>query len=309
MVSAPGKILLGGEYAVLFGAEAVVSAVNRRAQSQYFQDAAKDTSMIVHSVMETAAAFLSGRGLPIHPDAWVSVQSIGFRIGKLKLGLGSSAAVAAAAVGAVFDAHGLSIAENRMAILQVAQDAHRAAQKGQGSGADVAASVLGGTLLYTVNKAPMPVSLTGLHIAVVFSGRSVSTEQMIGRIAAYKDRDRRGYDVRMAELTAVAMDLAAAYRGGKPLDIIEVSRAYGESMDHLGIAAGVNIVTKEHRCAMTLAEEIGGAAKPSGAGGGDIAVALFDSDAALKEFRVQCIRHELVPLDLVINAEGLRVDS
>ena len=80
-------------------------------------------------------------------------------------------------------------------------------------------------------------------------------------------------------------------------------------MDRLGIAAGVQIVTKEHRCAMTLAEEIGGAAKPSGAGGGDIAVALFDSEEAKREFRVQCIRHELVPLDLEVNAPGVQLDE
>ncbi len=307
-VSAPGKILLGGEYAVLVGAEAVVTAVNRRAVARYCSSCPKDTSAIVQSVMQTTDTYLRRRGATMNPNTWVTVQSAGFRLGKLKLGLGSSAAVAAAAVGAVFEAGGLPIATCREEILAVAQAAHRSAQKGKGSGADVASAVMGGTILYAMSGPPEPVSLTGLHLAVVFSGRSVSTEEMIGHITAFQKRDAEGYAKRMAELTASAADLASAYRNGLPREVIRASSAYAESMDRLGRAARVSIVTKEHRCAMTLAEKLGGAAKPSGAGGGAIAVALFDTEEALSEFRIQCIRHELIPLDIEGGAVGLKAD-
>lgn len=309
LVSAPGKILLGGEYAVLLGAEAVVTAVDRRAFATFLPHAPKGTSVVVHSVMKTARSFLKKRGISMNPDAWVSVQSSGFCIGKLKLGLGSSSAVAASAAGAVLEANGLPVEDHLEDILQTAQDAHFAAQDGRGSGVDVAAGVTGGTLLYTMSRPPVPVSLNGLYIAAVFSGRSVSTSEMLGSLGDFEKKDSRGYDDCMSDLVACAGKLAEAYRCGLPRKIIGASKAYGESMDRLGRAAGTAIVTNEHRCVMTLAEEAGGAAKPSGAGGGDIAVAFFDSEDALHAFRMQCIRHELTPLNLKMNAPGVKLES
>ena len=307
-VSAPGKMLLGGEYAVLFGAEAVVTSVNRRAHARWLPKGPRESSVIVREVLRAARDPLSKRNIALSDAAWVSVQSSGFKIGKLKLGLGSSAAVAAGATGAIFEAHGLPIRDHQTEILQTSLAGHRAAQDGKGSGADVAAAVMGGTILYRMNEPPRRVSVRGIHIGVVFSGRSVSTQQMIEKIDIFKEREPNVYRAVMDELILCAGSMSQAFRADKPREIIESARAYGESMERLGRAAGVGIVAKEHRCAMTLAEEIGGAAKPSGAGGGDIAVAFFDSEAALHEFQIQCLRHELTPLDITADAEGLRVE-
>jgi phosphomevalonate kinase len=269
----------------------------------------KDTSEIVCFAMEAASSFLEQGGINVDPNAWVTVRSNGFRIGKLKLGLGSSAAVAASAVGAIFEAHGLSIENHLDDLLDISIAAHRRAQQGQGSGVDVASSVMGGTIIYAMSKRPIPVTLTGLRIVVVFSGRPVSTEDMLRSIEMFESLNPKGHLDCMSELMSSAAALSSAYREGDAPKIIAASREYGACMGRLGRAARVNIITKEHQCAMTLAHEIGGAAKPSGAGGGDIAVALFDSDEAAVEFRKQCVRHELTPLDLEIGVPGLRVEN
>ena len=51
-------------------------------------------------------------------------------------------------------------------------------------------------------------------------------------------------------------------------------------MAALGRAAGVEIATEEIAAIMSIAAELGGAAKPSGAGGGDVAIA-FGADPDL----------------------------
>ncbi len=308
-VSAPGKIFLGGEYAVLLGEEAIVTAINRRAFADYTIQSEKDSSIIVESVMKQTASFFRDKGVDIPYTAWVSVKSEKFRLGKLKIGLGSSAAVAVCAAGAIFEANGFSIKKNLNDILSVAKEAHSNAQQGKGSGADVAVSTMGGTISYRLNETPKPVLLGDIKIAVVFSGRSVSTEEMIHRIDDFKRRDSKSYTSCMSELSAAAKTLAESYKSGNTKDLINASAAYGESMDRLGGCAKINIVTKEHRCAMTLASKLGGAAKPSGAGGGDIAVGFFDSTEALNAFKVQCLRHELTPLNIKTNEQGLRVEK
>jgi phosphomevalonate kinase len=77
-------------------------------------------------------------------------------------------------------------------------------------------------------------------------------------------------------------------------------------MDGLGRASKTPIVTHEHRLMVRLALDAGGAAKPSGAGGGDIAVAVFRDSDSLKDFCRKCLRHELIPLDISLGAAGLR---
>jgi phosphomevalonate kinase len=89
-------------------------------------------------------------------------------------------------------------------------------------------------------------------------------------------------------------------------DIISATRQYGESMKRLGEAAKAPIVVAEHERASELASELGGAAKPSGAGGGDVAVAVFGGSDGAMRFRALSRERGLRPLDLTFGAQGLR---
>jgi phosphomevalonate kinase len=60
--------------------------------------------------------------------------------------------------------------------------------------------------------------------------------------------------------------------------------------------AGIDWDTPEHARIAGLAERFGGAAKPSGAGGGDVAVALLPDDDARLRFTDACRADGLVPL-------------
>jgi phosphomevalonate kinase len=306
--SAPGKLFLGGEYAVLKGAEAVVTAVGRRAVAFPGGSDEKD-SCLVASVREHVTRHLENTQTSFGGLSPVSATSSGFTVDHHKVGLGSSAAVAAAVTGLLFELAGAPVSQRREDILGVATDAHRAAQGGKGSGADVAAAVHGGTIVFSMSGAVEPLSLGGIRIVTVWSGRSASTSEMIGKIWAFEKERPKAHQACFEGLSAGAADFAEACRRGTPRDIIDAAATYGKLMDALGRVSGVPVITKSLRRIMNLAGSHGGAAKPSGAGGGDIAVAFFAEDEAVGSFRRECIRQELRPLDLEVDAPGLRRET
>jgi phosphomevalonate kinase len=306
--SAPGKLFLGGEYAVLNGAEAVVTAVDRRVLAVPTRQQQHE-SPILKVVREQILHFLENeRAKPMELPP-IQVRSRDFHIGGKKIGLGSSAAVSAAASGLLFELAGLSIAENRHKILEQAIAAHTASQGGRGSGADVAAAVQGGTLIFTTAGCVEPVHTNSIHLVPVWSGKSASTKELIKSIDAFRESDPLGHRECFDELQARAAQLAQAYRRENALNIIDATQQYGKSMDRLGRASQAPIVTKKHALIANVASSLGGSAKPSGAGGGDAAVAVFADGEAAARFRTMCYRYELIPLDLKTDAPGLCRDE
>ncbi len=200
------------------------------------------------------------------------------------------------------------IEEHRPTILSVATAAHREAQGGKGSGADVAASVLGGTFVFSLTGGIESVQLDGVHTVAVWSGRAASTAELIGKIQAFEARDKATHSSCFDAMEKAAQALAGAYRSGDPKSIIAATSDYGDQMGNLGRASGASIVTPEHKLITQLASDLGGAAKPSGAGGGDVAVAIFDNPEAATHCRSYCLRHGLIPLDISFGAPGLRLD-
>jgi phosphomevalonate kinase len=71
------------------------------------------------------------------------------------------------------------------------------------------------------------------------------------------------------------------------------------------VAASVPIVTDAFTRASELAKELGGIAKPSGAGGGDIGVAMFATPEAARLF-ARALPKPLAPLDVDLDRMGVR---
>src|SRR5690606_2525725 len=123
-------------YAVLRGAPALVTAVSRFAEA----DASRPAPFVTPEVAEALRELAPDRAAP-----WFDASSLRER--GAKLGLGSSAAILVASLGAL-DPPGADQPRPawRGRIYERALRAHRRAQGG-GSGIDVAAAALGGTLL------------------------------------------------------------------------------------------------------------------------------------------------------------------
>lgn len=305
VVTAPGKLFLIGEYAVLEGGPAVVAAVNRRAVAQYLPGL-EPMSPVVAAAVRAARAEI-GEASSALPEGSVLAASDDFVAGERKLGLGSSSAVAVAAVGAVFEAVGMSVEQCRERIFAAAYAAHREAQGG-GSGADVAAAAYGG-LVKVVRASsgaphvePLTIS-TGLHLVAFWTGQSAATPDMIQGVQRLAQRSPVAYRQLIAGLCETAERFVVELGAGSSTAAVAAADRYGRLMEQLGSTAQVPILTDAFRRAAELAKELGGAAKPSGAGGGDIGIALFATPETARLF-ARALPAPLAALDLDLDRAG-----
>jgi phosphomevalonate kinase len=308
MVTAPGKLVLLGEYAVLDGFPAIVAAVNRRASGQFVPGRAPESELVeiaVHSAAESL-----GPNRAAFPKGSVLVDTAAFSQNGVKLGIGSSAATAAVAVGAVLEMAGLAVAESTDLIFDVASAAHRAAQGGLGSGADVAAAVYGGLIHYTrPARGPAAIRrlppLVGVEMVVFSTGVPSSTVDCLQAVSAFAAANAETH----RQLLPPIADAVTRFEHGLfARDAAEIFAAIGAAyagMDMLGQAAGVPIVTPLLAHAAVLASEVGGAAKPSGAGGGDVGIAFLPDRDAAEEFRQRARDLSLGILDLFVDPTGV----
>lgn len=301
--SAPGKALLCGEYAVLDGAPAVVAAVNRRVVATW-SDEARSMPPEVVATLERARAKCG------HVPGVLHVDVSQLQHDRVKLGLGSSAAAAVAAAGAVFATHGHDLSDLRVKneVFACACDGH-ATVAPQGSGVDIAASTFGGFLRFARLGDDVELeALTppaDLAIRLVWTGRAARTSSLVAKVRELQERDRHGYAKVMGRLQALASEFANAFAGRNADEVVRAGASYFDAMDALGKAAGAPIVEGRLAEASRVATRFSGSAKPCGAGGGDVAIAFFADAEAARRFELACEGEGLHPIEVVWGASGV----
>lgn len=320
-VSAPGKLMICGEYVVLDGAEAIVAAVSARAYARWSAPPHDGSPLTLggspdwpgaphEAVVARRWAEASTR-----PDARTLVIDVSeLRQSQKKIGLGSSAAAAAAASGAVFDAAGLDVRDRavRARVLDAALGGHREVAP-EGSGADVAASVMGGFVRFrrlgdAVEALPLEWP-QAVEVATIWTSSEARTSDFVGAVRSFRQADPAGYRACARELAAESEQVASAAIANDSKALIEAVGGFGRAMGRLGEAAHVPILTPGLELVADLASRAGGSAKPSGAGGGDVAVAFFDDRDRRIAFETACRDRGLVVLSLALGAEGVRPEA
>ena len=216
--------------------------------------------------------------------------------------------------GALLASHGhdLDAPGMRRRALDLALAGHKAIAP-EGSGADVAAAALGGFVRFRLEQGKLaeaaPIAFPDALVRrVVWTGKEARTSEFVRAVRAYEARDASGYSVLRDELVAQATRLAEAIGRAELTEILAATAAYGAGMGALGRAAGVPIVTAELARIAELAHAHGGSAKPSGAGGGDVAIAFFTDLEGARAFDRACSEAGLTPLDLTLGAPGVRAE-
>lgn len=333
--SAPGKLVLVGEYAVLEGAPALVLAVDRRARVTIRPAPGEDTLVEARGAAAGVARYRANRvngptALPLvdailgaFGDALHLAQAPPFAatldttefVGRDgKLGLGSSAALTVAFAGAVAEHTGRAGDPGTRALDRLIA-VHRQFQRGRGSGLDVAASLSGGVISYRVTGADAQPTVDprrlpdALHLLAVWSGRSASTGHALARLEQWRAAAPAAHAARFAELTELATAADDAARRGDAGGLLAAVRAYGPALRRLGEAAGIDVVSAEHDAIESLARGRGAAYKPCGAGGGDVGLACSDDPAALAALRADLERAGYRALDIGIDHVGLQVQT
>jgi phosphomevalonate kinase len=305
--SAPGKAFLCGEYAVLSGAPAIVSAVDRRVVARWTR-LPPGAEVLPPEAEATLAAAREDFGQPPHH---LSFDTQRLYDGPNKLGLGSSAAVAVASAAAVvaLRGHDLTQREVRNKVFAIALRGHSTVAPG-GSGADVAAATYGGYVCFqkhrgapSVQPIELPPSLTCL---LIWTGKSARTSDLLAHVSRLGALEPKVHDRYMAALIEHATEFADAFQSGDGRGVIRKAREYHACMSALGAAAQAPIVNAELRRIAEWAWWHGGAAKPCGAGGGDLAVAFFLDRGAAEDFAAVCENDGLTRVHADWGAEGVR---
>jgi ERG8-type phosphomevalonate kinase len=234
--------------------------------------------------------------------------------GGRKLGLGSSAAVTVAAHGAVLAAAGLPLDEKRQAIFRACDAAHAEAQGQRGSGADVAAAVWGGVLAFQRPRdeespgGPLVVALAWpAHLAAILvdTGAAASTGDRVARWRTLAQRRPAVHGALLDRMRALAAVVHATLATSAE-SIVELVGRWNGALDELERLIDLPIRTPAHRRADELARAHGGAAKPSGAGGGDLAICFCPPDSAAA-LRARLEQEGLPPLPIALGGPGLSV--
>jgi len=271
--------MLFGEHAVLYGRAAVVGAVHCRLWVRarirtdgrlvirsgigQFNAPIRDTSapppalrFAVLAARQFAARFPVGLELDITSDFPPTI------------GLGSSAAVTVAVSQAAAELSGQPLPPDQL--LETARTIVRAAQDQVGSGADVAASVWGGVLLYHAADA-RPILLPGtVPLTVVYSGYKTPTPEVIRRVAARHEADPAGTERLFDESDRLAKAAAEAIRSGALPELGALMNAAQEVMEALGVS---DAMLADIVATLRATPGIYGA-KISGAGLGDCVIGL-----------------------------------
>ena len=305
VASAPGKLFLSGEYAVLEGAPAIACAVERRAHVRLLDSKTQERTQAARW-REAAEDLIIAQGFgESRADAGLAIETRALHTaGGTKYGLGSSAAVAVAVSGVLLAARGALPALPEQ--LRVASAVHRSRQGSGGSGADVVASLYGGVVAVTAGRVKRLKWPDGLACAVLWTGRSADTALALDRYRAVLRGGSRRAREALQRLAGKAEAVEQAWHSGSEA-ALEALASYGAAWQEFDQVAGLGIYSAAHRELLDLARSADCFYKPSGAGGGDCGIAVSRHPEALKRMRRAAAGKGYRPLDMELAAQGLTV--
>ncbi|MBT2501731.1 phosphomevalonate kinase [Curtobacterium sp. ISL-83] len=251
-----------------------------------------------------------------------------------KFGLGSSAAVTVATVGALDRFYGLGLTQRKrfqVALLATIRVNPRA------SGGDLAASTFGGWLRYSapdrerlaaqldtrsvsailgdtdpdggawagfdVQRLPAPENLA---LLVGWTGSPASTTKLVDVVRRHRGG---GYPAFLDESRACVDDLTTGLQTGDADRTLDALRRARGLLQRLGASVGSQIETERLTTLCDVVEAAGGAAKPSGAGGGDCGIALVPTDTDLTAIHRAWEAHDIRHLSVAVQAPEGSVDD
>lgn len=308
LMSAPGKAVLCGEYAVLDGAPAIVMAVNCRASVTLQSTNEASHSLAMSHRESSPVRFHFGKSaeiLPLGDDrpgldttlishVWRAIGapdagSISMQLDTrafydnesgAKLGLGSSAALAVALTSAL-----LRFSGDRREPGPIALAAHRAFQGGNGSGVDIAAALHGGIMAFNTTTQLATETLqwpTGMAYSLWWSGRAASTADKLRSLK--ENMATAAARTSAGKLRQGSERVLEAWRSGHSKNVLDSLQDYCGALQQFSADHRLGIFDAGHRQMHELAARNGLTYKPCGAGGGDIGIVFSTRQEALDNF-------------------------
>ncbi len=280
-VSAPGKLMLMGEHAVIYNRPCIVTAIGER--------------LTIHEGNPSGDTRFLDRAIALWGNPGMRLAATSSFSGSY--GFGSSSAVTVAALKFLRpDASNKELFDAAYKVVVGVQ--------GKGSGFDVSSAIYGGTLYFvTGGKVIEPISVQNIPLVIGYTGIKADTVTLMKEVSekmnAQPERVTRIYDAiaKLVNDAKVKMIEGDWERVGKLMDFNH------DYLRDLGVSS-------EKLESLIVAAKQAGAwgAKLSGAGGGDCMIALApkgkrkDIEDAIKSAGGQVIHS-------ILGAEGVRIEQ
>ncbi|MDH7476116.1 MAG: mevalonate kinase [Microgenomates group bacterium] len=299
-VSAPGKLMLLGEHAVVYGYPCLVTAVDKRLYVQAEIINNKEDEIIAPQVkesrfvLESIAQFKAKFGLE------KSVRIITKGDFSHRVGLGSSSAVTVATFKALSLLFKLPLTLRE--IFDLSYKVNLSIQ-GVGSGFDLATATYGRTIFFvTGGKIIEPLKINPLPLVVGYSGIKADTPFYIRKVAEAFKRRKEDLNQIFNEITKLVYQAKKAILKSEFKLLGELMTKNHQWLKKLGVS-----VPKLDKMVMAALEGGAYGAKLSGAGGGDCMIALVDQKNRRKvESAIKKIGGEIIKTKT--NAKGVKLE-
>jgi len=283
----PGKLMLGGEYAVLRPGGLCLAVAVGRLVELALGDPVPEPRLTLAAFGQswTVGADSTGSGLAGFAAAtlaWLAAQAglrplralhlrVGGAIGGAKVGLGTSAAVTVATLRAALAACETTWPADRVAAAARAVHAHH--QGARGSGYDVTTIACGGVLAFRPDEGATALRWpAGLYAAALFSGAPAPTAEALARAPL----PRAALDA----IASAAEGLLEAF-GRQQAAAVLAAAAACEAAFGLAADAEPRLLPAASREVREVIAAAGCVARTSGAGGGDCVLAFATNPAAI----------------------------
>ena len=327
-VSAPGKLYIAGEYAVVEpGHPAIIVAVDqfitvsleetknvgsitsfqygnlpilwRRHNDQLVLDKRENPFHYILAAITLTEKYAKELNKELSFFSLTIDSELDSSNGR-KYGLGSSAAVTVATVKALCKFYELEDTDEL--VFKLAALAHLSV-KSNGSCGDVAASVYGGWIAFTtfdstwvtaqqdekgysiktlIDKNWPSLSITpltppcDLRLVIGWTGSPASTSDLVDEVTSQRSRDQKAYEHFLKDSKQCVNKMIEGFKKNDIQIIQQQIRKNRELLVKMSHDTGVVIETPALTQLCNVAEKYHGAAKSSGAGGGDCGIVLFN---------------------------------
>ncbi|MBW1605601.1 phosphomevalonate kinase [Lactobacillus sp. Sy-1] len=258
----------------------------------------------VASAIQTTEEYLRAQAVPIRNYHLKITSELDSDNGQ-KYGLGSSAAVTVAVVKAICKVVGYHV--DLITIFKLAAIAHLSVQ-GNGSLGDVAASVYQGWIAYqsfdrkwllnhlahhtiadtvAIEWPHLKIEALNppaeLQVLIGWTGRPASTAHLVGKVANKRVDESTFYNHFLTASNECVNKMIQAFRNHDLQSIQEQIHHNRQLLVALANHTNVNIETPQLKQMCDIVNQLGGAAKSSGAGGGDCGIAIVNHQTDLKQ--------------------------
>lgn len=357
-VRVPGKLMVAGEFAVLEPHQKlVVMAVDRFvfatlqpglenqltlenfglknlpwhfSNDQVTIDSDDSRTNFVRDAMTIALTYLQENSITPPPFSLTIHSELDDESG-VKYGLGSSAAVVVSVLSSILETY-LPTSPSEEVLFKLAAISHIKTQ-GNGSGADIAASVYGGLLEYSSFQAawlqtaykqtPLLTDLLqknwvyfsirrlklpeNTYLCVGWTGKPASTKHLVDKILHLKKSDPKQFITFLTDSEKAVSTFTSGVDREDLADIFAGIEANRLTLRTIGEQANVEIETPLLGTLSDLARLENGAGKLSGAGGGDCGIAVVSSQKDKESLHAAWEQVNIKPLEIDLHPTGSEV--